>query len=1175
VNFSTTLRLWLPLACLFACAAPAAEPPPMIGFLQAEAERYEAEWRLYTGYYKTLAKNGLQGALTDSRSLYRYAPAAGKFYEQLKAFHAVVLVALEEGACTRMTDAHRQHCLAARSDLERYVREGGGLFLLMQAVRYPGDEDEKFYNLLLENFGCRLLHEGVFDKANTFVAPRTLVFPPMEFFVTANIKPHPATEGVRQLYLPRYACQPNPGVEALALDANWQTVVAGEPTAKSYFVGHENELNLDREASQKSAPPIAAVRSFGKGRVFIYSAPKKHVFLNHGNRQWPQITESDGDKENSKPSDSNKLVINALRWIAEPARQTEGFGAHKLAPIQPVKFEASVNWDAPFGKGRDGVRGIVGAHTSLSDGRGAVADYAKTARAAGLAFVVFTDPLELLTAEKLAKLKNDCAAASNDDFYACPGVEFTDNLGVRWVTWGEGVVWPEESFESNGRRYPCWDGKRILARGRYETSCRFAPNGIIDYRELRAANAHPANLWWFYRIFPFAYDGGKLIADNVGEYFYSLRDLRWMSVDAFTRIRSPEEVAAAARTCVSVVNNLKAGRELLNSRCGSYHLSLAAAHYVTQGPKILQWECCNSQMENPWQKTRGAQRVRLKFEVASDDGIAEVKVHDADYGIVRRYAGGGAATLAREFEMVQDKQHWLALEVADTKGRRAISRNYLVYSYKSGLHRCGDNLNILGSAQLCWHPDRNEMPSLAKIFENGCACTVQGIDSASGVASQPKLFAEDRLRTTEGDYPRSRESVVNKILDVPLGSHNLQIYSATMTHLGESYDTATRPTPSMGAVSRRTEPHEFFERRHTSYALQSRQDYFVTWNYRRPFEGGRDYRGSVIWHEGEIRWKKDATLAGDVPVPLLLTEGPGGAEFRTYDQFCVTDRDAGTLTVRLEARREKPYRRAGIIRPGGYCATMNTDLGYLGFLSSFKSAFSYLVSTHPQTKSLVGRTYIGLGRDKQQVKAGEVWPYRFAMATLPDQRLSNELLEDMARGYNLNGGTNGYPFAVKTGKFAGAEFFFTVEADGNEAAFTIGPRNFICDLPFRVRGVEDNGCAAIYIASRKFFRFVSVVDGTAYFQEPILPAATMWAGNPFVCEDKSAKLTLVVDGQSPGKAPLLEVHNPTGRELATRITSPPHTPQFGGLRAAVKLPAGDSVFFRIVGKELKQETQTP
>ncbi|MBM4046184.1 MAG: hypothetical protein FJ279_13820, partial [Planctomycetes bacterium] len=1069
------------ILCVLACSAALAQEkpnPPMVGFFHHEAAQYEAEWRLYTGYYPTLAKNGLQGALVESRPLYRGPIAPGQLYEAMRPSHVMVLCAREEGV-HRITDEVRQRALTARADMERYVREGGGLFLLLQAVRYPGDEDEKFQNLLTENFGCRLLHEGVFDKANTFSSPKTLVFPPMEFFVTANVRPHPVTEGVRRLYLPRYGSAPSPGVEALGLDQNWQVVVAGEDTARSYFVGDDNALNLDREGSLKSAPPIAAVREFGKGRVFVYTAHSKHVFLNYGNRMWPQITESDGDKEAGKPSGGNQLVLNALRWLAEPALQTEGFGTHKLAPIQPVKFEPTMNWDTQeFGKPADGVRGILGAHSNYSDGKGGVADYTKAARAAGLSFLVFTDPLELLTADKLAKLKADCAAASSDDFYACPGVEFSDSLGVRWAAWGEKVVFPEDSFTDKNKKFTVWDGQRVVCTGRYASMCQFGPNGIIDYRALHAANAHPANLWWFYRVFPFAYDvtgeaGGQgeafgaaqrdssaelnnsartrsggpgqapltkpstptLIADNFQEYLYALRDLRWMSIDAFTRVKSPEQVATAARTCVSVVGSLKSARDLLNSRCASSLTSIAARHYVTQGPEILLWQGINTQMENPWQKTRGAQRVRLRFEVASDNGLAEVKAHDANFGLVRRFAGNGAKTLAREFEMVHDKQHYLVLEVVDTQGRRAVSSYALVFCYKSGLYRCGDNLNLLGSAQVCWHPDRNEMPSLAKIFENGFARTVQGIDSAAGIATQPKLFAQDYIQTAEGVCPDTREEITNKILDVPLGSHNLQIYSTTMAHRSEKFDTDKRPTPAMGPISRRLGPLEFFERRQTSYALASRQDYYVTWNHRRPFEGGRDYRGSIIWHDGEVRFKKDVTLKGTVPVPFVITEGPGGAEFRTYDQFFVTDRDAGVVAVRLEVGRDKPYRRSGVIRPGGYCATMNTDLGYLAFLSSSKTEFTYVVGSYPQTPSLFGRTYIGLGRDGQQVKAGDVWPYRFAMATLPDQRLSNELLEDMARGYNLDGGRNGYPFEVKVGKFADAEFFFTVEAQGNEAAF--------------------------------------------------------------------------------------------------------------------------------------------
>ena len=1144
--------------------------PAMIGFIHREAERYEAEWRLHWGYYATLVKNGLQGSLVESRPIYSGSLRPGQLYEALRPFHAIVFTTTEEGV-TEFTAAARQRSRVARGDLERYVREGGGLLLLLQAVRYPHDDDEKFYNAMFEGFGVRMLHEGLFDPAHAFQSPPTLVFRPMEFFYTTNVHPHPTTDGVRRLYLPRYGSQPAPGVEALGLDPNWQAVVAGEPTAKSYLLGDDNAHDLRREGSQQASPPIAAVRSFGRGRLFVYNVHQKHAFLNYGNRMWPQITESDGDRQSEKPSDGNRLLLNALDWLSEPALAVAELGSHRLAPIEPVKFEPTVDWDKyALVKAHEGVRGILGLHSSYSDGKAGVADYARAARLAGLAFVVFSDPLELLSAEKLARLRADCAAASGSDFYACPGVEFTDSLGVRWAAWGERVVFPESSFVSNGRTYPTWDGRRILATGRYEMMCGYSPNAILDYRVLRAAHAHPANMWWFYRLLPLVYDGDRLVADNFDEYLFGLRDLRYLTVDAFTRIHTAEEVSQAARTCVSVARDLQAARELLNTRCGGVPSGSASSSYVSQGPQILQWTACNTQMEHPWQKTRGAQRVRLRFEVSSDAGLREVRVHDANFGLLRRFDAGGAPRLGREFELVHDKQHYLVLEAIDSRGRRAISSYIFLYCYKSGLFRCGDNLNLLGSAQVCWHPDRNEMPSLSKIFEDGFKYTVLGIDSAAAVATQPKLWAQETVHTTTGYEPASREEIVNKILDVPLGSTDLQIYSATMAQRSETYDTQTRPTPAMGVIARRLGPLETFQRKHTSYALASREDYFVAWNYRRAFEGSRDYRGSIIWHEGEIRFKKDLTLKGAVPVPLLMTEGPGGAEYRIFDQFHVSDRDAGTLAVRLEAGREKPYVRQGVIRRGGYCATLNTDLGYYGFLSSSTNEFSYIVAGQPQTPSLVGRTLIGLGHDGQQVAAGTVWPYRFAVATLNDHRQSNELLEDMVRAYNLDGGDRGYPYAVKIGKFEGAEFFFTVAAEGHEALFSAGPREMICDLAFRVRGLDDNGCAAVYVAARKFFRFVPVVYGTAYFQEPIRPATEIWVGNPLVCRDAEVKLTLIVDGQTPGKPPLLEVHNPTSRTIQTEIYAPPHTPLLAGLRAAATLPAGQSVWFRIEGGKLRQ-----
>lgn len=119
------------------------------------------------------------------------------------------------------------------------------------------------------------------------------------------------------------------------------------------------------------------------------------------------------------------------------------------------------------------------------------------------------------------------------------------------------------------------------------------------------------------------------------------------------------------------------------------------------------------------------------------------------------------------------------------------------------------------------------------------------------------------------------------------------------------------------------------------------------------------------------------------------------------------------------------------------------------------------------------------------------------------------------------------------------------------------------DLPIRVKGLVDNGCAAIYTTARPWFRFISVVNNTAYFQEPIEKANHIWAGNIFASENKDVKITVVADGQAEENEPLIEIHNPTYSEIKTRVFSPEKTPVFGGMSFNITLPAGNSVFFRI------------
>ena len=40
-------------------------------------------------------------------------------------------------------------------------------------------------------------------------------------------------------------------------------------------------------------------------------------------------------------------------------------------------------------------------------------------------------------------------------------------------------------------------------------------------------------------------------------------------------------------------------------------------------------------------------------------------------------------------------------------------------------------------------------------------------------------------------------------------------------------------------------------------------------------------------------------------------------------------------------------------------------------------------------------------------------------------------------------------------------FFLTARADRNEAVLALGPRDLMIDLPIRVQGLENNGCARV------------------------------------------------------------------------------------------------------------------
>jgi len=1156
------------LLCLLLPALAVAQRQPVVGFLLVDADKYFAEEQRFNPYAtRVLAPNGFGFGLAEWHDFFGARADETRTLELLRRFNVIVIDTPFDSSIIEIGPAQEKTAAAASRALQAYLNEGGSALIHLQAVRYPGDRDQDYANLVLRELGVQMLREGVYDAQEAFTAKIATIFQPEGFFRTENVtRGHPVTEGVTRLCVPQYHNGQTPGVVAPQFSPEWEVLVRGEASAQSYVVTREHVTDYAQVGTYPTAPPIVAVRQYGQGRLMAFSCPARSVHTNYGVPGWEMIVESTGDAAAGLPSDGGRMALNGLKWLAETSRDNPSLGTFSTAPVARVQFPASVEWDShEFAPPTEGVRGLIGAHTALSDGTGTVAEYAQAARAAGLSFIAFTESLEAMTVEKLAQLKAECAAAAADGFYACPGVEFTDDLGNRWAIWSERIEFPQAQFNrAYGETTPerpalkQWDGQVMHNPGQYWEYCGYSPNMLLTYRNLREQGAHPANLWWFYRLPPYVYEGTRLVEDQFAEWLYALRDVRHISPCSYTRVRAPGEVAAAARASVTVGRDLPNVRNWLNDRCGNF--GHPAEPYVTAGPRIEQWAVINSQHDLPF-SVRGKQRARLRLQVSSPDGIREVKVHNCDYGVIRRFLPEGATEFAQEFELAHDRDHTLTLEVTDTQGRKAISDKRFLFSYKMSLERCGDNLNFLDGVGLCWHPDRNEMLPLGQMYQGAPTESIGGYDTAAALTNQAvlRMWPIDCLITEEmKQYPMFQEDgVLRKVLDIPLPGNDVKLCDMTMGPLVEPFDSPTRDTPARTSVPRIVDDNPLFTRTHRAYYLQNRTNMYVTWDYRRAREGAENYRGGMVWHEGKITFKRDATLAGSMPVMLFYFTG--GAAEGTPTTVLIDEADTGPVAVELPLG--EPVVREGRIAPGGYVTAAPCDL-YNVFLAASDTPFRYVLLSNPDT-GRINQLQIGIGEPGQKMAAGTELAYRFGIATLggplKDVGEYAAQVEDLRDAFGLGGGERGVTAEPRVGSVLNREMLLALQAEGHEAEFTVAPRETIVDLPVRLAGIEDNGCAAAYTNERPWFRWVGVAEGSAWFQVDVDRGAEVWAGNVFVCDNPAVKLTLVRDGLAEGRQPWLEVHNPTDAPVRAVITSPPHTPLYGGTRLEVGAPAGASV----------------
>lgn len=1106
-------------------------------------------------------KKNIEATLFPLEELYKKRNSIQKLEKLFKQFHVLNIRSFGEGI--NSFDQNMQAAAETTSKaLQEYVKGGGGLIVQLRPSRYSNSQYAKFWNAVFAPFGLTVENNHGITSSKA-VKGEQKPGSWNNFFFTENIVRHDITKEVRGLWLPVNSFDRFPGTPLMKYSPDFSAVVMTGKDGGTYFCSEHDRSNfvagITPVIPSKDPLPIIAVRQFGKGFVVSVAVDMIHTGMNHRNPMWGDISESKG--LNGKPSDLMQLMANAVVFAAEPALKNPDLGTWESKNDSPVKFPEAVYWDDRDFPRAPGplVYGIAGAHTVYSDGKSTIEEYVKRAKEAGLHFIVFADPIEKLSPEKMERIKAECKKYTDENFFACPGMEFTDGSGLKRFVFGNRITHPGDfKFHTGKNEYIVFDGKVVQNSGYFiAKTCAFSQNGFLDAGDFSRCHVHPENLWWFWISVPYVFEREKLISDNTELGRRMLHDLRLLVPITFDRIFSAEDVQKSKNTAVMGGHSLTQIMECFNSSCSSSYWAAGRANlfcsYGNGGAlKVNSFYFINPQEDPRRLHTRGTQRIRGIFNVESPDGIKEVRIMDRNQKPVRVFAGKGLTILEQQFELVHDKQYYLYLEVEDMKGARLISNMIRIYDYKQGLFRCNDNMNILGPLGICWHPNWPEKINIYKYFRNSEILSVQGWDRANGDCPRPQMVSENALYV-EGKgriYPSNRETRDGVVMDVKFNGGDLQIVEAQMDEIVESFGNKKRGATSYPSPPKVVSKNEYFAHHQRVYYFRDRQDFHIAWDHRRLRESLQDYDGAMCLVTGEIKFRKNVTLSNIVPIPFVIGQtkvDPGniGAQDSVW---IVKDAEKGLVAEKYGKKEKKQF--AGRIAPGGFATTVWSPLGSLAVFPVSDSDWRYRSVNS-------SNMYFGFGTPGKSYKAGECIKYAFISANVISDATDPqkyEKLSSLIRG--------DYPNRVERGKKISEPLFFHTEAVGNETVFEVGPAKGLgIDLPIKVSNLQDNGCVAIYSTKRPHFRFIGIADGekTAYTQEPMEEKNRIWIGNVFVADDPALKLTLVADGQTPNAKPFLEIHNPTDREIKAVISSPRNAPVFGGKSFTLSVPPKSSI----------------
>ena len=1046
--------------------------------------------------------------------------------ESLRQFNGIWLITEHEDECPLDADE------VGRA-MRAYVETGGGLLISHSAGRYPEAPVDAFWKKVFSYLGIEMLHEEIADFSTRRKDEK---IHKQEFFYVATENPHPVVAGVAGLWLPMRGGYPSHcwSVPAARLGKGWTAVLATTPVGKSYVKNKRTnfvEWDDSNAGFYRHGAPIVAVRTLGRGRIVFEAVHKDNCGWMYGIDRWPNYVEE--GTLFGKRSDSLRLAENALRWVSEPSTGDGAFTTN-YRPVEPDEPpyrrvdagptpDEKPRWDplAAAPAGRSFVRGVAGLHSTHSDGRSTVAEYAAEAKRIGLGFIVFADDLAKLTEEGLLALRSECAAVSDGSFYACPGVEHVDMDGLLWIVCHEKIEYPKRDFLRDGRVYEVMKDGVVMQRNFYGHQNLYR-GAVLNTPRIAEMGIDQENFADFNGIVPVAYDVDRPLWDNVRVNKRFSANLHLVYPLSFTRVRSADELSRAAQASVTCIDSPDGMRAVTGNK-GGYGWVNAVKHgmFVRCGGGDVSLDGFAAR------RIPGTDIFQVSIAASSSLGLEEILVED-DGGdrIVARFDAGGAKSLERSFAYALGRQTHLVITVRDRSGATAHGVPQRLSYPHAGLNRCSDNSNLLSQnpnilfstnwddkMQPCWKhlclPPRHWHFSEAFPWE----------EYGSNPSRMPSSRVDSqisRIAIKGVDYPSEELGVM------PSAQMRFSLIAPNSVAvldqvLGEKMMTPTRgperATYGFGSIQVKVGDGRWWRRRHRVYQFTDRVDSWWRAVWQRVVGA---YRGGYTVCEGEIEFTEDVELSSPVRLCRVDTENPVG--------------------------RIDTYGAPGVIPVGRWYSNVADPSAWYAWFP-LKGTDPLSVREERHATRVVSSLEVG---ERRTYRKGERIVYRFAMGSFVEPPREGAYLEW------FSGMMDGSRFCHSAlhGKELGVNGILDVSADAGIAEVELGPTWFIQDYPVRVSGLVDNGSAYAVGDDGKLYRPLGFADGKAYVELPLERRRRWRLMNIVVSDDLSLRFAYVPPMPGHGCSEI-QVFNTTRRRVVAKVRN-----NLSGKEYLVDVPAG-------------------